>query len=77
MLPGFQDSHNHLIWSAAQAEDISLTDVSDEAGLRAAIEPALAALPEDAWLRGGGWSVAVYKEPSAAVLDKITGNRPA
>ena len=40
VLPGFQDSHNHLIWSAAQAEDISLTDVADEAGLRAAIEPA-------------------------------------
>jgi len=77
VLPGFQDSHNHLIWSAAQAEDISLTDVSDEAGLRAAIEPAMAALPDDAWLRGGGWSVAVYKEPSAAVLDKITGDRPA
>lgn len=77
VLPGFQDSHNHLIWSAAQAEDISLTDVSDEAGLRAAIEPVMASLPKDAWLRGGGWSVAVYKEPSAAVLDKITGDRPA
>jgi predicted amidohydrolase YtcJ len=77
VLPGFQDSHNHLIWSAAQAEDISLTEVSDEAGLRAAIEPAMAVLPKDAWLRGGGWSVAVYKEPSAAVLDKITGDRPA
>lgn len=77
VLPGFQDSHNHLIWSATQAEDISLTDVSDEAGLRAAIEPVMAALPEDAWLRGGGWSVAVYTEPSAAALDKITGDRPA
>jgi predicted amidohydrolase YtcJ len=77
VLPGFQDSHNHLIWSAAQAEDISLTDVSDEAGLRAAIEPVMARLPKEAWLRGGGWSVAVYKEPSAALLDKITGDRPA
>lgn len=77
VLPGFQDSHNHLIWSAAQAEDISLTDVSDEAGLRAAIEPAMAKLPADAWLRGGGWSVAVYKNPTAAALDAITGDRPA
>ncbi len=77
VMPGFQDSHNHLIWSAAQAEDISLTDVSDEAGLRAAIEPVMAALPKDAWLRGGGWSVAVYKDPSAADLDKVTGDRPA
>jgi predicted amidohydrolase YtcJ len=77
VMPGLQDSHNHLIWSAAQAEDISLSDVSDEAGLRAAIEPVMAALPKDAWLRGGGWSVAVYKDPSAAVLDKVTGDRPA
>src|SRR5690606_25926305 len=72
-----QDTHNHLIWSAAQAEDISLADISDEAGLRAAIEPAMAALPEDAWLRGGGWSVAAYQNPSAADLDKVTGDRPA
>ncbi len=77
VLPGFQDSHNHLIWSAAQAEDISLSDVEDEAGLRAAIEPVMATLPEGAWLRGGGWSVAVYKQPSAADLDRITGDRPA
>lgn len=77
VLPGFQDTHNHLIWSAAQAEDISLADVEDEAGLRAAIEPVMAALPEGAWLRGGGWSVAVFKQPSAAELDKVTGDRPA
>lgn len=77
VLPGFQDAHNHLIWSGTALEDIDLTDVSDEAGLRAAIEPVMATLPEGAWLRGGGWSVAVYKEPSAAVLDGITGGRPA
>jgi predicted amidohydrolase YtcJ len=77
VLPGFQDSHNHLIWSATQAEDVSLTDVADEAGLRAAIEPALAKLPTDAWVKGGGWSVAVYKNPTAAALDAITGDRPA
>ena len=77
VLPGFQDDHNHLIWSATQAEDISLTDVADSAGLRAAIEPVMAKLPKDAWLRGGGWSVAVYKEPSAKALDEITGDRPA
>lgn len=77
VLPGFQDSHNHLIWSATEAEDISLADVADEAGLRAAIEPALATLPEGAWVRGGGWSVAIYLNPSKEALDAITGDRPA
>jgi predicted amidohydrolase YtcJ len=77
VLPGFQDDHNHLIWSAAQAEDISLTDVADEAGLRAAIEPAMAKLPKDAWLRGGGWSVGTYLNPSAKALEAITGDRLA
>ncbi len=77
VLPGFHDSHNHLIWSATQAEDVSLADVADREGLRAAIEPALAALPEGTWVRGGGWSVAVYLDPSAAALDEITGDRPA
>jgi predicted amidohydrolase YtcJ len=51
--------------------------VADPEGLRAAIEPALAKLPEGAWIRGGGWSVAVYKDPTAAALDAITGDRPA
>lgn len=77
VLPGFRDSHNHLIWSATQAEDVSLADIADEDGLRAAIEPAMGALPKDAWLRGGGWSVAVFKDPSAKALDEITGDRPA
>lgn len=69
VLPGFQDGHNHLIWSATEAENINLTDVADKQALRAAIEPALAALPEGAWARGGGWSVAVYKDPHKSLLD--------
>ena len=78
MLPGFQDSHNHLIWSAAQAEDISLADVSDEAGRRAPRSsrrwPRFRPTPGCAAAAGASPSTRV---PTAAALDAITGDRPA
>ncbi len=77
VLPGFQDSHNHLVWSATQAEDIDLTGVVDEDTLRAAIEPALATLPQAAWVRGGAWDNVAFPDADAAALDGITGARPA
>jgi predicted amidohydrolase YtcJ len=77
VLPGFQDGHNHLIWSATQAEHVNLAGVIDEASLRQAIAPALETGPEGAWIRGWGWSVADGLQPSAGLLDRITGDRPA
>lgn len=79
VLPGFQDGHNHLVWSATQAEDVDLSSVTDVAGLKAPIEEKMAALPEGAWLRGVGWDITVFtnETASAAVLDAITGDRPA
>jgi predicted amidohydrolase YtcJ len=77
VLPGFQDGHNHLIWSATEQQDIDLTDVADDKALRAAIEEGMAKLPAGAWIRAGGWDITAFPEASAAVLDKITGDRPA
>lgn len=77
VLPGFQDSHNHLIWSATEAEDISLADATDAEGLRKALDGRVAALPEGAWVRGGGWDIAAFPNPTAAMLDVLTGAHPA
>ncbi|HEV2506741.1 MAG TPA: amidohydrolase [Mesorhizobium sp.] len=77
VLPGFQDSHNHLIWSATELEDINLSSVADEAGLRAAIEKGVANLPADAWIRASLWDPTALSNASATVLDAITGARPA
>ena len=77
VLPGFQDGHNHLIWSATQGKNIDMTDVTNPEGLRTAIEPALASLPDGAWIRGDFWDNVAYVDGSAAILDAITGPRPA
>ena len=77
VLPGFQDSHNHLIWSATEAEDVGLWEVVDREGVREAIEAAnIDALPEGAWIRGAGWDIAAFPDASAAILDEVTGDRP-
>ena len=78
VLPGFHDGHNHLIWSGTEALDLSFADVADKDGVGAVLEAAnIDALPLDAWVRGGGWDIAVFPEATAAVLDAFTGGRPA
>ncbi|HTV69702.1 MAG TPA: amidohydrolase [Rhizobiaceae bacterium] len=77
VLPGFQDGHNHLIWSATEAKDVSFWDVTDEEGVATAINDAdLESLPDGAWIRGSGWDIAAFPNASAEMLDKLTGDRP-
>lgn len=77
VLPGFQDSHNHLVWSATELQAIDLTGASDNEALRAAIETGMASLPEGAWIRASSWDISAYPDATAAALDAITGPRPA
>ena len=75
MLPGFQDGHNHLIWSATQAEDIDMAGVTDA--------PVCARRSSRSWRRcpmapgcvpASGTSRVHRCDRSAAVLDAITGD---
>ena len=77
VLPGFQDSHNHLVWSATELQDVDLSSVADTQGLKTAIEAGVASLPADAWVRASGWDISAFPDASAAILDEITGARPA
>jgi predicted amidohydrolase YtcJ len=77
VLPGFQDAHNHLIWSATQAGNVDMSEVTDAETLRAAVEPALGDLPDRAWLRGDFWDNAALVDATAVMLDAVTGDRPA
>lgn len=78
VLPSFRDSHTHLIYGGAEAQDVSLAGVKDDAGVVSAFEAAgVASLPKDAWVRGGGWDIAALPGVDAALLDAATGSRPA
>ena len=77
VLPGFQDSHNHLIWSATEARDVGLWEVVDRDGVQEAIAAAdIGSMPEGAWIRGAGWDIAAFPDGNAALLDELTGDRP-
>ncbi|MBX3577576.1 MAG: amidohydrolase [Rhizobiaceae bacterium] len=78
VLPGFQDGHNHLIWSATEALDVSFWDATSKEDVAQAIEDAdIDSLPEGAWIRGAGWDIAAFPDATAAMLDEFTGDRPA
>jgi len=76
VLPGFQDSHNHLVWSATELQDIDLSDVGDDGALRDALQAGIAALPKEGWIRATAWDISAFPNPSAALLDEVTGDRP-
>ena len=46
-------------------------------GCEPAIDAGVASLPADAWVRASGWDISAFPDASAAVLDEITGARPA
>ena len=75
VLPGFTDSHVHFpTWSLSQRE-VKLDGV---AGLAEALERVRAHPRHGGWIRGYGWRSAEWAEqPTAAVLDAVTGETPA
>jgi predicted amidohydrolase YtcJ len=77
VLPGFTDSHVHFpTWAVAQHE-VALDGCGS---LAEAIARVRDADTPGAWLRGYGWRSGDWqegREPTAADLDAVTGDRPA
>jgi predicted amidohydrolase YtcJ len=76
VLPGFTDSHAHFLSWALERTQLDLTGCASRGeALRAvAVHP-----PAGDWIRGHGWLADGWPDgpPSAAVLDEVTGERPA
>ncbi len=75
VLPGFCDSHLHFrSWALARSE-LDLT----ACGSRAEALTHAGDADGEGWIRGRGWRAAAWSDgaPSAAVLDEVTGERPA
>jgi predicted amidohydrolase YtcJ len=77
VLPGFTDSHVHFpTWAVAQHE-VALDGCGS---LAAAVARVRDADTPGSWLRGYGWRSGDWpegREPCAADLDPVTGDRPA
>jgi predicted amidohydrolase YtcJ len=78
-IPAFGDAHVHPVQGGLESLRCDLTGRKGRAEYLDAIAAYAAALPPDAWLLGGGWSMPAFPggTPTAADLDAVTGGRPA
>src|SRR5205807_1187287 len=79
VVPGFYDSHIHLLSSGLRLSQVALKDAKDEAEFGKRLRDFDRKLPRDRWLLGGEWDhdrTFAGRLPSAALLDKYVPNRP-
>jgi hypothetical protein len=81
VLPGLTDSHIHLGWLALNRLGVDLSGASTRAEALERVRLHAARLPAGAWVRGSGWYNDVWTDhpgfPDRALLDSVTGGRPA
>ena len=79
VLPGFQDSHIHLISGGMELGQCNLNDLATKEEILARIRSYAAANPDKDWIVGGGWSLPVFPgaNPSKEELDALVAARPA
>lgn len=77
LLPGFHDAHTHLIWSAAELEDVDLFEAATLDELLDPIAARAAERPDEPWIRGSGWDISVFDGLlDRSQLDGIVPDRP-
>jgi predicted amidohydrolase YtcJ len=78
VLPGFIDSHVHLLWLGAGLSSVPLTDAGDLTEIQRRLRGARSSVDGAATvLRGRGWLFdAVDGEPTAAMLDEAVSDIP-
>lgn len=79
MLPGFQDVHIHPISGGIEAMSCDLNGLTTLDEYLSAIEKYARENPDEEWIRGGGWSMAVFgpgANASRKLLDEIVPDRP-
>ena len=78
-IPSFGDAHVHAISGGLESLRCNLLGVRSRRGCLDQIAAYAAALPDDAWVLGGGWAMEAFPGglPTAADLDAVCGGRPA
>ncbi len=81
LLPGFTDSHIHLVAWALQQQRVNLWDVRSLAEALERVRTHARATNHGGWVRGGGWDASLWPDldgpwPTAAHLDAIVPDRP-
>ena len=78
VLPGFIDSHVHLIWGGIEMGECQLSGLTSEKEIISKIETYVEEYSHVNWIRGNGWSLPIFKDgnPSRHILDKISTEKP-
>jgi predicted amidohydrolase YtcJ len=78
-LPAFGDAHVHAVAGGLESLRCNLVGLRTRQESLAAVAAYCAGLPGDAWVLGGGWTMAAFPGglPTATDLDTVTGRRPA
>lgn len=79
LLPGFIDTHGHMIYAGKNLVDADLFGSSDIPDLLARLKAQAARLPADAWIVGFGYQARVLKEartPTIDELNSVSTDRP-
>lgn len=79
VVPGFYDSHTHMLSGGQLLSQVNLKDAKDEAEFGRLLKKFDSELPRDRWILGGNWDHdRTFKGelPTAAILDKYVPDRP-
>ncbi len=79
VVPGFHDSHVHLLGSGLRLGEVALKDARDEAEFGRRLRAFDRKLPRGRWLVGGEWDhdrTFAGKLPTARLIDKYVPDRP-
>ena len=78
VLPGFIDSHVHLLSGGIEMNDCRLHDLETPAEIYQTIRDFIKTHPDDEWIRGSGWALPIFPDgnPRKEWLDKISTDKP-
>ncbi len=79
VLPGFQDSHVHLISGGIELELCNLNGLVTKEEVFKKIQDYAAQNPSKSWVVGGGWDLTIFPDanPLKEDLDRLVPDRPA
>jgi len=77
VLPGFHDSHTHLIYGGRQLMQCDLSGLASIAAMQSKLADCDSALDPEEWLLGGGWNLSLFPDanPNRSMLDAINPDR--
>lgn len=78
LLPGFHDSHVHIVMGGIELGECVLSDLTTEQQILEAVRRYAEQNPQAKWIRGSGWQLPVFANanPHKSLLDKTVPDRP-